>query len=240
MKKYVLVTGATSGIGKGVAQRLSENHNVILHGRKIEELEILSKELKGSLIWCYDLSQTDGISDSLKEFMSQNEIVIEKIVHCAGIDNNLPVKSLQSDSIEELMKVNFYSAVEIINTLLKRSVNQNELNNILFISSISAIRGYKAKAAYSASKAALDGYMKVLSLEVAPKIRVNSILPGAVKTKMTEKSFENEDLVKHFEEIYPLGIGKVEQIVDMVEFYLSDKASWVTGQQIIVDGGSLI
>ena len=57
---------------------------------------------------------------------------------------------------------------------------------------------------------------------------------------MTEKSFENEDLVKHFEEIYPLGIGKIEQIVDMVEFYLSDKANWVTGQQVVVDGGSLV
>lgn len=240
MKKYILITGATSGIGKGVAQRLSQNHSVILHGRKIEELEILSKELKGSLFWCYDLSQTDGISDSLKNFISQNEIVIEKFVHCAGIDNNLPVKSLKSDVIEELMKVNFYSTVEITNTLLKRSVNQNQLNNILFISSISAIRGYKAKAAYSASKAALDAYMKVLSLEVAPKIRINSILPGAVKTKMTEKSFENQEIVKHFEEIYPLGIGKIEQIVDIVEFYMSDKASWVTGQQIIVDGGSLV
>lgn len=239
MKKYVLVTGATSGIGKGVARRLSQNHDVLLHGRKIEELEILSKELKGSLFWCYDLSQTDGISDSLREFMSQNEIVIKKFVHCAGIDNNLPVKSLKADSVEELMRVNFYSAVEIVNTLLKRSINQNELINILFISSISAIKGYKAKAAYSASKAALDAYMKVLSLEVAPKIRVNSILPGAVKTRMTEKSFENEELVKHFEEIYPLGIGKVEQIVDVIEFYLSDRASWVTGQQIVVDGGSL-
>jgi len=239
MKKYVLVTGATSGIGKGVAQSLSQNYNVILHGRKTEELEILSKELNGSLFWCYDLSQTDCISDSLKEFMFQNDIVIEKFLHCAGIDNNLPVKSLKSDAIEELMKVNFYSAVEIINTLLKRSVNQNELNNILFISSISVLRGYKAKAAYSASKAALDAYMKVLSLEVAPKIRVNSILPGAVKTKMTERSFENEELVKHFKEIYPLGIGKIEQIVDIVEFYLSDKASWVTGQQVVVDGGSL-
>jgi NAD(P)-dependent dehydrogenase (short-subunit alcohol dehydrogenase family) len=240
MKKYVLVTGATSGIGKGVVQRLFKSNNVVLHGRNIEELKILSKELDDSLYWCYDLSQTDNISDSLKEFISENEIVIEKFVHCAGMDNNLPIKSLKSNSIEELMKVNFYSAVEIVNTLIKRRINQNVLDSILFISSISAIRGYKAKAAYSASKAALDAYMKVLSLEVAPKIRVNSILPGAVKTKMTEKSFENEELIKHFEEIYPLGIGKVEQIVDMVEFYLSDKASWATGQQVVVDGGSLI
>lgn len=240
MKKYVLVTGATSGIGKGVAQRLSGNHNVILHGRNIEELKILSKELKGSLFWCYDLSKTDGISDSLKLFVGENKIVIEKFIHCAGIDNMLPTKSLKSDSIEELMRVNFYSAVEIVNTLLRRRVNQGMLDNILFISSISAIKGYKAKAAYSASKAALDAYMKCLSLELAPKVRVNSILPGAIRTKMTEKSFENEELVKHLEEIYPLGIGKIEQIVDMVEFYVSDKANWVTGQQVVVDGGSLV
>jgi len=239
MKKYVLVTGTTSGIGKGVAQRLSKSYNIIFHGRNIAELKILSKETENSLYWCCDLSQTGSIIDSLKELIIQNEIVIEKFVHCVGIDNMLPTKSLKSDSIEELMKVNFYSAVEIINTLLKRRINQNILDNVLFISSISAIKGYKAKAAYSASKAALDAYMKCLSVELAPKVRVNSILPGAIRTKMTEKSFENEDLVKHLEEIYPLGIGKVEQIVDMVEFYVSDKASWVTGQQVVVDGGSL-
>ncbi|QKF73468.1 short-chain dehydrogenase/reductase [Aliarcobacter faecis] len=240
MKKYVLITGATSGIGKEVALRLAKEYNIIFHGRNHENLEILSNDVENSLFWCYDLSLVDGISSSLKALMEKNEIVIEKLVHCAGIDDNLPVKLLNYDSIEKLMKVNFYSVVEIINILLKRSVNKNELKNILFISSISAIRGYKVKAAYSASKAALDAYMKVLSLEVAPNIRVNSILPGAIKTKMTEKSFENEELVKHFVEIYPLGIGKVQQIVDMVEFYLSDKSSWVTGQQIVVDGGSLV
>lgn len=240
MKKYILVTGATSGIGKGVATRLMGDYNIIFHGRDEKELESLSKEFPNSLFWCLDLSLTNEIANSLKSFVSQNEIRIEKLVHCAGKDNTLPAKSLKSNSIEELMKVNFYSAVEIINTLLKKSVNNNELNNILFISSISSKKAYKAKAAYSASKAALDAYMKVLSLELAPKVRVNSILPGAIKTKMTEKIFEDKNIVKYFEEIYPLGIGKIENIVDMVEFYLSDKSSWVTGQQIVVDGGIII
>lgn len=237
MKKYVLVTGATSGIGKEVALRLSKNYNIIFHGRQKEELEILTKKIDGSIYWYYDLSYSEDISTSLKNLIEKNEIVIQKFIHCAGIDNMLPAKSLKSNSINELMKVNFYSAVEIVNILLKRRVNQNVLDNILFISSISAIKGYKAKAAYSASKAALDAYMKVLSVELAPKTRVNSVLPGAIKTKMTEKNFENKELLKHLEEVYPLGIGKIEQIVDMVEFYISDKSSWVTGQQIVVDGG---
>lgn len=240
MKKYILVTGATSGIGKGVAHRLTSEYNVIFHGRDERELEILSKEFPNSLFWCLDLSLTNEIANSLKSFLTKNEIRIEKLLHCAGKDNILPAKSLKSNAIEELMKVNFYSAVEIINTLLKKSINNNELNNIVFISSISSIKGYKAKAAYSASKAALDAYMKVLSLELAPKVRVNSILPGGIKTKMTEHLFEDENMLKHFEEIYPMGIGKVENIVDMVEFYLSDKSSWVTGQQVVVDGGCVI
>jgi len=240
MKKYILVTGATSGIGKGVALALSKNNNVIFHGRNKEELEILVNEVENSLYWCYDLYLTEDISNSLKDFMSNNNVVVEKLVHCAGKDNALPAKLLKSNSIEELMKVNFYSVVEIINILLKRSLNKNELNNILFISSISSIKAYKAKAAYSASKAALDSYMKVLSVELAPKIRVNSILPGAIKTNMTEKNFEDENMLKHLNEIHPLGIGKIENIVDIVEFYLGDKTSWVTGQQVVIDGGCTV
>jgi NAD(P)-dependent dehydrogenase (short-subunit alcohol dehydrogenase family) len=240
MKNFILVTGATSGIGKGVAQSLSLNKNVLLHGRNKEELEILSKDLKNTLYWCYDLSNVENISDSLKDFVLINNIVVEKFVHCAGVDNTLPAKSLKSNSIEELMKVNFYSAVEIINTLLKRSVNNNELKNILFISSISSLKAYRAKGAYSASKAALDAYMKVLSLELSPQIRVNSILPGAIKTKMTVKSFEDKKLVKHMKDTYPLGIGNIDNVVDFVEFYLSDKSSWVTGQQVVLDGGFTI
>ncbi len=241
MNKYTLVTGATSGIGKGVAERLSKNSNVIIHGRNEDELKLLVQEFDAPVFyWCCDLSNAEQIQDSLKELLIKNDAVVNKFIHCAGVDNTFPSKALRSNTINNLMKVNFYSAVEIINLLLKKSVNKNVLENILFISSISSIKAYKAKAAYSASKAALDAYMKVLSLELAPKIRVNSILPGGIKTKMTEAVFNDENMIKHLEEIYPLGIGNIENIVDVVEFYNSDKSSWVTGQQIVVDGGHTV
>lgn len=239
MNDYILVTGATSGIGKGVAERLHQLGNkVVLHGRNEEQLKELSKQLN-CLYWCHDFSSAEATSSSLLNFLKLNQICIKKLVHCAGVDNTYPSKSLTYSVFEDLMKVNFYSAVEIINILLKRSANKNTLNNILFISSISSIKGFKAKGAYSASKAALDSYMRVLSKELAPKIRVNSILPGAIKTKMTEHTFQNEQMLNHFKEIYPLGIGEVTNIVDAVEIYLSQKTSWVTGQQVIIDGGMI-
>jgi NAD(P)-dependent dehydrogenase (short-subunit alcohol dehydrogenase family) len=121
--------------------------------------------------------------------------------------------------------------------LIKRSINKSALSNILFVSSIAAIRGYRAKAAYSASKGALDSYMRVLSKELAPKVAVNSILPGAMPTPMTEREFNDPELVKHFKDIYPMGLGSVDQVVAVVKAYHDLENSWVTGQQVIVDGG---
>ena len=238
MQPYTLITGATSGIGLATARALADDNWLILSGRNESKLQEVVRELGlKHLYFVCDLSNTQFIAETLSYFLKSNNALISKLVHCAGQDQTLPAKSIHAEPLHELMRVNFYCVVEIIRTLLKRSVNHSALSNILFISSISAIRGFRGKGAYSASKAALDGYMRALSKELAPKVSVNSILPGAVPTPLSKSSFDSEELVAHFKEIYPLGIGKVEQVVSVIKSYHDASDLWVTGQQIIVDGG---
>lgn len=238
MQAYTLITGATSGLGLETARRLCLSKQLILVGRSAEKLASVLGELDGShLGFCCDLAQTENIAANLTSFLQCNNALVDKLIHCAGVDQTLPAKSLNTSAVDKVMQVNFYSVVEILAVLLKRSVNKSALKNVLFVSSISAIRGFKAKGAYSASKAALDGYMRVLSKELAPNVVVNSVLPGAIPTPMSQAGFDNPELVKHFEEIYPLGIGTVEKVVDVMACYHDMHNPWVTGQQIVVDGG---
>jgi len=127
--------------------------------------------------------------------------------------------------------------MEITRTLTRKNLNARQLCSIIFISTIAAQFGAKGLSAYSASKAALDALMKSLAVELAPDVRANSVLPGAVRTPMTEPLFNDPDTAARLLRDYPLGIGLPSDVVNVVEFLLSDKAGWITGQQIVVDGG---
>jgi NAD(P)-dependent dehydrogenase (short-subunit alcohol dehydrogenase family) len=100
--------------------------------------------------------------------------------------------------------------------------------------------GAKGMSAYGASKGAIDTLMRCLAVELAPKVRLNSILPGAIPTEMTQAIFDNEKVRTRMAEMYPMGIGEALDICYMAEFLLSEKAKWITGQQFTVDGGRSI
>ena len=241
MANYSLITGSTSGIGLEVAKELSNSStNLILHGRDNDKL-LKNLELfkEASVItWQFDFDNINDIGISLSKLIHKEKVTISKLVHCAGIDISMPARSLDSNLIDKLMRVNFYSVVEIIRLLLKVSVNGSALSNIIFTSSVSSIRGFPAKSAYGASKAALDAYMLSISKELAPKVIVNSILPAAVPTKLTTNIFANENLKQELLKNYPLGLGSAAQVAKVIAMYHSDDNLWVTGQRVIVDGGS--
>lgn len=239
--EYTLITGASSGVGRELAVSLSKTHNLILNGRSIERLnETKQRCLKEALLWPYDLSDTENIEESLSGYVKKNNIIITSFVHCAGLMKMVPLRAVSRENLNDTFGVNVFAPALITKTLVSRKVNARNLVSIVFVSSNISNRGAAAFSSYGSSKAALDGLMRNLAVELAPNIRVNSVLPGGMITEMTKDIFEDDAKRAEFEKHYPLGIGTPSDIAPVVEFLLSDKSGWITGQQIVVDGGRTV
>lgn len=241
-KEYILITGASSGMGEEIAVSLSQQYNIVLCGRDDERLlSVKNKCSKGEhLIWQYDLSKIDSLEEDFSSFLKSNVIQISFFVHCAGYMKMYPVRMLNKNVFLDAFNVNVISAALITKLLVGKKSNGAALKSVVFISSNISNFGAKAFSAYSSSKAGLDGLMRSLAVELAPKVRVNSVLPGGVRTRMTEHMYQDEELIERMATTYPLGLGTVADIRDAVVFLLSDKARWITGQQLTVDGGRTI
>lgn len=240
---FTLITGASSGIGRAAAVRLSRERSLILHGRdlgRLEETRRLCEAPERHVVWPFDLKNLDELAASLATHLSVAGRAVESFVHCAGVVTVLPMRSIDHRVAEGLMAVNFFSVVEIVNLLLQKKANDHRLNNIVLISSIWSRFGSRGHALYCASKAALDGLMRALAVELAPRVRVNSILPGAIQTAVSSAAFTDPEIVRKLHADYPLGVGQPDDIADAIEFVLSAKARWLTGQQIVVDGGRTV
>lgn len=236
----LLITGASSGLGCEMALRFSANHRLILCGRDEERLQRTRAECHSSekhLIWRHDLMDVESIAGQLADFLAAHNVRVGGLVHSAAQLNVLPLRSLSPDIVLDTFRTNVLSAMELVRTLTKKRVNEQRLCTVVFVSSIASQFGAKGFSAYSASKGALDALMKSLAVELAPGVRVNSVLPGALHTAMTASMFGDPELADRLASAYPLGIGVPNDIVDAVEFLLSKKASWITGQQMVVDGG---
>jgi NAD(P)-dependent dehydrogenase (short-subunit alcohol dehydrogenase family) len=243
MNTYILITGASSGIGKELAIQLSHTNNIILHGRDIGKLEQIKQQCSAGyhqLIWQQDLNDITEIEASLEQLLATHAISIQKFIHSAGYMKLAPLKVSGVDTLTRTLNTNVVSASLICKTLIKKSINKTALDGVVFISSNISNMGAKALSAYGASKGALDSLMRCLAVELAPAIRVNSVLPGAVRTEMTEHIFENDEVRNRMEATYPLGIGTTNDICKAVQFLLSDNSNWITGQQLTVDGGRTI
>jgi NAD(P)-dependent dehydrogenase (short-subunit alcohol dehydrogenase family) len=239
----ILITGASSGMGREMAIRFSASYRVIVNGRNLERLEeTVSKCQQSSqqLIWQYDLANVDELETSFTSFLKDNDVLMDYFVHCAGMMKNYPLKMVNLELLQQTFNTNVFSAELITKMLVNKKLNNGALKSIVYISSNISGFGAKAHSVYGASKGALDAMMKSLAMELAPGIRVNSVLPGAVRTALTEHIFEDEDLINRMKDTYPLGIGTTTDIYEAVKFLLSDEARWITGQQITVDGGRTV
>lgn len=239
----ILITGASSGMGREMAIRFSEQYRVIVNGRNIERLQetvSMCQNPDQQLIWQYDLSNIDVLEESLTSFLKADGIVVNYYVHCAGMMKNYPIKMVNVELLQQTFNTNVFSAELITKLLVNKRLNNNSLKSIVYISSNISGFGAKAHSVYGASKGAVDAMMKSLAMELAPNIRVNSVLPGAIKTMLTEHIFEDENLINRMKETYPLGLGTTSDIYEAVRFLLSEEARWITGQQITVDGGRTV
>ncbi len=240
---YTLITGSTSDIGKDIAVKLSSNANLVLLGRDLPELEFIKSKCKfpeNHLVFVFDFNDIIDFREVFTEFLLKNAINIEGLVHCAGMMKVMHMKNVDLQNTYQIFNVNVFSITEIIAILLKKRVNNSKLKNIVFISSILANFGSTGHHLYSSTKAALNGLMHSLAIELAPAIRVNSISLGAVATKMSKELLSNKEVLFKLNNDYPLGIGTPKQISPFVNFLMSDDASWITGQEFTLDGGRTI
>jgi NAD(P)-dependent dehydrogenase (short-subunit alcohol dehydrogenase family) len=240
---YTLITGASSGFGSSIAQKLSEKRRLILVGRKAETLEAVRNKCESperQLVWVRDLSRLEGISEELTALLAAKHASVDHFVHSAGLLTIQYARAIEMPSVMQLFNVNVFSALEIIKPLMQKKVNQGALRSITFISSVATRVGASGYSAYSASKGAVNGISLSLAVELAPTVRVNSILPGIVGTEMNTEHFANPEFVQSVLATHPLGLGRAEDVAEVVEFLASDRARWITGQEIVVDGGRTI
>lgn len=235
--KVILITGSSSGIGKGIALECAKSGaQLIITGRNPDRLNDTFNQLEGSghKQTTADLSTDDGI-DSLCENLPQ----LDGVVHVAGIVNPKPFQFLNRSELDLIMNTNFYGPVLLTNLLLRRKLVKKN-SSLVFISSISGTMcSYIGGSAYSASKGAINGILKGIALDLAPKsIRVNSIIPGMIDTGiLNESAISNEDLIEDRKR-YPLGrFGKPEDVAYATIYLLSEASNWVTGSNILLDGG---
>ena len=238
-----LITGASSGTGRRIAVHLSQSRRLILHGRdasRLLETRALCHRPDEHLLWNLDLRQGQRIENSLKSLIESNQLAIDGLVHSAGTLAIQPLRLVERGPAQEVMDVNFMAAVEILRLLVRKKINGKHLRGVVFISSTASKFGARGFSVYCASKGALDAFMRAAAVELAPDIRVNSVLPGATRSAMTEAMLNDAELRARMEADYPLGIGDPDDVACAVEFLLSDKARWITGQQIVVDGGRTV
>ena len=240
-KKVIIVTGAGSGIGRETSRVLSnEGATVVMMDVNADGLAE-TKALAGDDCYSFpiDLTDTKAIAEAVA-------VIVEKygkldgLVHCAGISSRKPLNVLNKEGFERILSVNFYAFVDLVKVFAKKKFS-NDGSSIVVMSSISSIRGYKAKSEYNVSKAAVDAFVRCMSLELAPRgIRVNSIMPGEVLTPMGIRAKELAAAANAAEYTQPLGPTQPNEVANLIAFLLSDATKTITGTSIRIDGGACV
>ncbi len=235
--KTVLVTGASSGIGRETAIVCSKmGAEVVVTGRNEDRLADTFSRLEGNghHMFVANLTDTYNIEQIVADLPS-----LDGVVHCAGIGSRTLLKTVKETEIERVMTTNFTSPVLLQKALLKKKKIKDG-SSIVFIASRAPFAPAIGNGVYAASKGALIAYAKVLGLELAPKmIRVNSICPAMVWTELIERDAEVLGVDFHeAEKQYPLKrYGKPEDVANLVVYLLSDASNWMTGSCIDITGG---
>lgn len=235
--KTILVTGASSGIGRGIAVTCSKmGAAVVINGRNEQKLhETLSlMEVGNHVVAAGDLTDAKAITALVHALPK-----LDGIVHCAGIGERILCKNVVEDDIDKLMDVNYKAPVMLQTEILKQK-RINKGGSIVFVASIASDSPSIGNALYAASKGAVIGYANCLELELAPRqIRVNCISPAMVWTDLIFKGGVTEEELRVDEQKYPLKrYGTPEDVANLAVYLLSDASAWMTGSNIKITGGA--
>ena len=237
--RLILVTGATSGIGKGLSEELlKQGAKVIGVGRNTSNIKNDILINPNFIFLKFDLIQLEEIEKLFTDCVKIHG-KLDGLVNCAGKEETVPLSIYNFDKIKSLYDINVFAGIETLRIFAKKKISNNN-SSAIFISSVMGELGQPGKVGYCSTKSAILGVVKSASLELAKrKIRVNAISPGVVMTRMTEDLFVNisDENIDRIKKMHPLGIGKIENITPSILFLLSNQSTWITGQNIKIDGG---
>lgn len=234
--KNILITGASSGIGRATAIQCSDlGANIIATGRDHERLTATISKLNGGthLSLVADLTTEAGLSSLVDQSLS-----IDGFVHCAGVNDKCLFKYIDKEKIDHIFDINCFLPMLLLNKLLrKKKINKGA--SIVLLSSISSNYATISNALYASSKGAINSLVRVLALELSShKIRVNGVMPGMVNTSMINAYGLSQEELNNVSKSYPLGrLGNPEDIAYGIIYLLSDASCWVTGTSLVIDGG---
>ncbi|NQT60552.1 MAG: 3-oxoacyl-[acyl-carrier-protein] reductase [Bacteroidetes bacterium] len=242
--KNIVVTGGSKGIGLAIVESFLKSSGNVWYLSRTEaasqnELESAAAAAGGKVSWIKtDMSEEASIMEALKVVLVEAGSV-DVLVNNAGITRDGLIMRMKTEAWDDVIKVNLTGAFIACRTLA-RSMAKARKGVIINISSVVGIMGNGGQTNYAASKAGLIGFSKSLAKELASRnIRVNVIAPGFIETQMTEVI--NDEMKEVLKQQIPLGrIGNPEDIADTVLFLASDKAGYITGQVLAVDGGMVM
>ena len=233
--KTILVTGASSGIGKEIAISCAKmGAKVVLNGRSEKRLyETASQMGEGHIVVAKDLTAFNAIPEMVNDLPQLNGIV-----HCAGINELIPAKQVTEADIDRIMAINFKAPVLLQAEILRQKKLLRKAS-VVFIASIGSDTPIIGNSVYSASKGAIVSYSKSLMLELAPRqIRVNCISPGMMWTNVIEGDSVTIEQLKEEEKKYPLQrYGQPSDVAGLAVYLLSDASEWMTGSNVRISGG---
>lgn len=239
--RSILVTGASSGIGRATCVMLSRlGARLILVARSQENLQETRCLLDGDghIVETCDLRETDAIPGWMKR-LGMEHGPLDGLVHSAGVHATVPLRFMTGEQLDDIMRINFTAAVQLAKGFRQRKVHATP-SSVVFVSSVMGLVGQPGVSAYVASKGALVALARSLSLELASEgIRVNCVAPGQVESKMaaSQEATLTDEQRAAIEAKHPLGIGQPEDVANSVAFLLAGTGRWITGTTLVVDGG---
>ncbi|MFZ6864530.1 SDR family NAD(P)-dependent oxidoreductase [Undibacterium sp. Ji67W] len=234
-KPHALVVGASSGIGYAMAQRLSETHRVTALARRTDRLASLV-EMGVSAVYC-DVADLDSIAAIVEQSVATNGKV-SALIYCAGLQMIRPMRTVKVTDIRQVIDVNLSAALVFGQLMASQRISEAQAVYCA-VSSISAQRPEPAIIPYAVAKAGIEAMIKGLARELAPR-RAIGVAPGWLDTEMTQsfKQIYNDAFKEQLMKKSPTGIATVDAVADLIEFLISPKAAFITGQIITIDGGA--
>lgn len=238
-RQKILVTGASSGIGRCLAIKLAnEGCQVVLCGRhtdRLNETKAMLSDVDKHQCLSFDIRDVNCY-ENLFDKAIEDGIKLTGFVHCAGIAPVTPIRMLRKNIINDIIDTNYTSFMCLVGMYSKRKYSDG--GSIVALSAINAHYAQKYMSVYAASKAALEASIRSMAIELSAKnIRINSVVPGATQTPMLNNISPDE--LEAIVSRQALGIIPPEQIAEMILFLLSDKSKYITGREMYVDGGRL-